>query len=130
MSATKEAVINLSNEAQAVAEWPTLPDTRLATLAKRAVESESARSGEPLDIDSAIGKRSHDGYEVVRIPIAAAANPTGQSALTVFYDSDGSIATIACAITMGIGCGVCLAAAIGGWSGIATGCVAVANTYS
>ena len=37
---------------------------------------------------------------------------------------------VACAITAGVGCGVCLAAAIGGWSGTVTACVAIANKYS
>lgn len=208
LSATKEAVISLSVEAEAVSDLPALAETRVAALVRHAAESGLSRSGDALDTDLAIGIRSEDGHEIVRIPIVAGDNPTGQSALTVFYDASGAISStvemsftplsvdagtvriwnsglltldrvvraekgdaansllsratykkrdwwgnlstclnnqgipgwvvaglslacsVACVVTAGIGCGVCLAAAIGGWSGIATACVAIANTYS
>lgn len=93
LTASKEAVISLSAEAHAVSNWPALDDGRVTTLAREIAASGLSRSGNPLDTASAIGLRSDDGHEIVRIPIVASDNPTGQSALTVFYDSSGAVAT-------------------------------------
>lgn len=211
LTASRDAVLNLQDTMERVADWPSIASTRLDSLVDKVVSGDFVDSGRALDGAHARGLRSDSGTEIVRIPFVASQNPIGQSGLTVFFDRNGDVLSrielvfeplsstsgrvqmwndgalamdqvvsaarsdvaqsglaiqsraayrkgdwwgnlntclsaagipawalaglsivcgVACAVTAGIGCGVCLAAAIGGWSGSVTACVAVANKYS
>lgn len=91
ISASKDAVLNLEAKGGIVDEMPVVPASEVAELTRIAVASNLRKTTGALDSSNARGLVTGGDVRAIRIPVAPDANPTGQSALTVFFGSDGTI---------------------------------------